>query len=518
MVRGDPPAAPAPAAPAPAAPSVRPTAPAAPAPAAPSVRPTAAAAPSVRPTAAAPSVRPVPAPAAPGLFQFLFRGDSTPAAAPAAAPSVRPTASIPLPFVKSGTDLGNTPIQSAILEQFEKTSVVDFNDASKALDDYIYGNDFATATVGMASNQIEDYRVRCWYRFQDTLLVPAMNRMMSASGAPAMIQLSPMARNYTQAVAEAEAAAALQGGYDNFKFKLSHLEFFATNLYTKDSQTPGTTQQFFRALNRTLLQPVKNAGPEILVNKLPYDDDKKIFNVWFFLFLSGLQKLIVSVPAMFTDPSNPQRSSVRLYRGMGIGETLSQTLWQPPVLQVSTKQSLFATKRDVVADVPTHTINEYETRGFSSFSSTIDNACTFALNKDPTIFVYEPARGKVEMSDLSIVTDFPKENEFLMFPKKKMLVVSREVSINFSGYKETCGVQNQENVPITWLGLMDAQIVDGDNGAPEYDIRTGIDVYHTTSGGRRKKRSINHVHKKRLTRRRRRGRYNNKTHKYRGRK
>ena len=500
MVRGDPAAAPAPAAPAPAAP----------APAAPSVRPTAAAAapaaaapaaPSVRPTAAAPSVRPVPAPAA----------------APAAAPSVRPTASIPLPFVKSETDLGNTPIQSAILEQFEKTSVVDFNDASKALDDYIYGNDFATATVGMASNQIEDYRVRCWYRFQDTLLVPAMNRMMLASGAPAMIQLSPMVRNYTQAVAEAEAAAALQGGYDNFKFKLSHLEFFATNLYTKDSKTPGTTQQFFRALNRTLLQPVKNAGPEILVNKLPYDDDKKIFNVWFFLFLSGLQKLIVSVPAMFTDPSNPERSSVRLYRGMGIGETLSQTLWQPPVLQVSSQQSLFATKSDVVADVPIHTINEYETRGFSSFSSTIDNACTFALNKDPTIFVYEPARGRVEMSDLKFVTDFPNENEFLMFPKKKMLVVSREVSINFSGYNETCGVQNQENVPITWLGLMDAQIVDGDNGAPEYDIRTGIDVYHTTSGGRRKKRSINHVHKC-ITRRRRRRRNHKKTQKYRGRK
>ena len=51
-----------------------------------------------------------------------------------------------------------------------------------------------------------------------------------------------------------------------------------------------------------------------------------------------------------------------------------------------------------------------------------------------------------------------------------------------------------------------------------YDIE-GIDISLTSSGGRRKKRSINHVHKKRLTRRRRRGRYNNnKTHKYRGRK
>lgn len=101
-----------------------------------------------------------------------------------------------------------------------------------------------------------------------------------------------------------------------------------------------------------------------------------------------------------------------------------------------------------------------------------------------------------------------------------MLVVSREVSVNFSGYNETCGVQNNANIPITWLGLMDAQVVQGDNDAPEYDIRTGINVSHTTSGGRRKKRSINHVHKhKRVTRRRRRGRYNNnKTHKYRGRK
>ncbi len=136
-------------------------------PAAPSVRPTAAP-PSVRPTAAPPSVRPTAAPAAPAapsLFQFMTRGNPAPAAAPAAAPSVRPTASIPLPFVKSGTDLGNTPIQSAILEQFEKRSLVDFINVSNEIDNYIYGNDFATATAGMASNQIEDYRVACWYRF-----------------------------------------------------------------------------------------------------------------------------------------------------------------------------------------------------------------------------------------------------------------------------------------------------------------------------------------------------------------
>ena len=259
----------------------------------------------------------------------------------------------------------------------------------------------------------------------------------------------------------------------------------------------------------------------MLINSQPYDDDKKIFNVWFFLFLSGLQKLLVSVPAMFKDPTNQQRSSVRLYRGMGVGEKLSQSLWKPPVLQEVSKtaqnltdrlKSLFTTKRDVVADVPVNTINEYKTRAFSSFSLDINVSCGFALNRDPTIFVYEPARGRVEMPELSSISDLPGEKEYLMFPESSMVIIKREVATNFSGYNESCGPLNQANKKITWLGLMDA--VQGN-----YDIE-GIDISHTSSGGRRKKRSINHVHKhKCLTRRRRRGRYNNnKTHKYRGRK
>jgi hypothetical protein len=452
---------------------------------------------------------------------FMVRGSAAPLSAPAPALSVG-RASIPLPFVKSGTDLGNTPIQSAILEEFKKTSAVDFNNVSKEIDDYIYGNDFATVTAGMTPDQIEEYRVGCWYGFQDTLLIPAMNRITSASGSPAMIQLSPMARSYTQAAADAAAAAAaaaaagLQDVHDKFKL-LSRLEYFATNLYTKESQPPGT-QQFYRVLNRILLQPVQNAGPEMLINSQPYDDDKKIFNVWFFLFLSGLQKLLVSVPAEFKDPTNEERISVRLYRGMSVGETLSQSLWKPPVLQevsrtVTAKnltdrlKSLFTTKRDVVADVPVNTINEYKTRAFSSFSLDINVSCGFALNRDPTIFVYEPARGRVEMPELSSVSDLPGEKEYLMFPESSMVVIKREVATNFSGYNESCGPLNQANKKITWLGLMDA--VQGN-----YDIE-GIDISHTSSGGRRKKRSINHLHKrKRLTRRRRSRRYNNnKTHK-----
>jgi hypothetical protein len=460
--------------------------------------------------------------AAPAPFQFMVRGSPAAAtAATAAALSVGPSASIPLPFVKSGTDLGNTPVQSAILEEFKKTSAIDFNNVSKEIDDYMYGNDFATVTAGMTPDQIEEYRVGCWYRFQDTLLVPAMNRMILASGSPAMIQLSPMARSYTQAAAAA-AAAGLQGVHDKFKL-LSHLEYFATNLYTKESVTPGTTQQFYRVLNRILLQPVQNAGPEMLINSQPYDDDKKIFNVWFFLFLSGLQKLLVSVPAMFKDPTNQQRSSVRLYRGMGVGETLSQSLWKPPVLHEVSKtaqnltdrlKSLFTTKRDVVADVPVNTINEYKTRAFSSFSLDINVSCGFALNRDPTIFVYEPARGRVEMPELSSISDLPGEKEYLMFPESSMVIIKREVATNFSGYNESCGPLNRANIKLTWLGFVDA--IQGYQG---YDIE-GIDILHTSSGGRRKKRSINHVHKhKRLTRRRSRGRCNNnKTHKYRGRK
>ena len=68
--------------------------------------------------------------------------------------------------------------------------------------------------------------------------------------------------------------------------------------------------------------------------------------------------------------------------------------------------------------------------------------------------------------------------------------------------------------------LDDLKLINGQIWDAEYDIRKGIKVALTSSGGRRKKRSINHVHKhKRLTRRRSRGRFNhNKTHKYRGRK
>jgi hypothetical protein len=473
------------------------------------------------PATAAPAAAAAPATAAPAPVQFMVRGSPAAAsAAPAVALSVG-RASIPLPFVKkSGTDLGNTPVQSAILEEFKKTSAVDFNNVSKEIDDYIYGADFATVTAGMTPDQIENYEVACWYRFQDTLLVPAMNRIMSVSGSPAMIQLSPMARSYTQAAADAAAAAAaaagLQGAYDKFKL-LSHLEYFATNLYTKESNTPGTTQQFYRVLNRILLQPVKNAGPEILINSQPYDDDKKIFNVWFFLFLSGLQKLLVPVPAMFKDQTN--RDIVRLYRGMGVNENLSESLWKPPVLHSRTApsftdrlKSYFTTKRDVVTDVPVNIINEYKTRAFSGFSLNIYTACKFALNIDPTIFVYEPARGRVEMPGLSSVSDLPGEEEYLMFPESSMIITKKEVATNFSGYNTTCGPLNRANKKITWLGLMDA--VQGN-----YDI-VGIDILHTSSGGRRKKRSMNHVHKHtRLTRRRSHGRCNHtKPHKYRSRK
>ena len=464
---------------------------------------------------AAPAIPAAPAPpaipAAPAPFQFMVRGSPAAAsAAPAVALSVG-RASIPLPFVKSGTDLGNTPVQSAILEEFKKTSAIDFNNVSKEIDDYIYGADFATVTAGMTPDQIENYEVACWYRFQDTLLVPAMNRIMSVSGSPAMIKLSPMARSYTQADAAAAAAAAAA-----FKL-LSHLEYFATNLYTKESYTTGTTQQFYRVLNRILLQPVKNAGPEILINSQPYDDDKKIFNVWFFLFLSGLQKLLVPVPAMFKDQSN--RDIVRLYRGMGVNDNLSESLWKPPVVHSRTAPSVtdrlksyFTTKRDVVADVPVNIINEYKTRAFSGFSLNIDTACKFALNIDPTIFVYEPARGRAEMPGLSSVSDLPGEEEYLMFPESSMIITKKEVATNFSGYNTTCGPLNRANKKITWLGLMD--VVQGN-----YDI-VGIDILHTSSGGRRKNRSMPHVHKHtRLTRRRSRGRCNRtKPHKYRSRK
>ncbi len=358
-----------------------------------------------------------------------------------------PRSAIPLPFVMlDGTDLGDRPVQDAVLSVFQYRGfrAMDLVDVSSEIDDYVYGGDFRTVVAPMTEAQKSQFRVASWVRFQDTLLVPAMNRLMSA--ATQIGQLTPPQRAYLRSQHS----------------KLSPLQFFAANLYTKD--TPGGTS-FFHALNRTLLQ-VDASRRDIHVNATPYDDDKKIFNVWFYLFLSGLHKLIIPVPAEFRNypRSHP---TVRLYRGLGVDETLGTALWQPPEIRSQSDTS--------------NRLHSYMSLGFSSFTTKLDIACRFsvpkATTKHPHLMVFEPRRGRIALPSLRIVSDVATEDEFLMFPNYSVMIFSREEGVLTSrALGETCdwsralaaeaalsAAQGIDFTPvlqsmpkrITWIGITD---------------------------------------------------------------
>jgi len=358
-----------------------------------------------------------------------------------------PRSAIPLPFVMlDGTDLGDRPVQDAVLSVFQYRGfrAMDLVDVSSEIDDYVYGADFRTVVAPMTEAQKSQFRVASWVRFQDTLLVPAMNRLMSA--ATQIGQLTPPQRAYLRSQHS----------------KLSPLQFFAANLYTKD--TPGGTS-FFHALNRTLLQ-VDASRRDIHVNATPYDDDKKIFNVWFYLFLSGLHKLIIPVPAEFRNypRSHP---TVRLYRGLGVDETLGTALWQPPEIRSQSDTS--------------NRLHSYMSLGFSSFTTKLDIACRFsvpkATTKHPHLMVFEPRRGRIALPSLRIVSDVATEDEFLMFPNYSVMIFSREEGVLTSrALGETCdwsralaaeaalsAAQGIDFTPviqsmpkrITWIGITD---------------------------------------------------------------
>jgi hypothetical protein len=306
-----------------------------------------------------------------------------------------------------GTDLGDRPVQDAVLSVFQYRGVraMDLVDVSSEIDDYIYGGDFRTVVAPMSEAQKSQFRVTSWVRFQDTLLVPAMNRMMHTG--TQIGQLTPPQRAYLRSQHS----------------KISPLQFFASNLYTKD--TPGTS--FFHALNRTLLQ-IDASRRDIHVNAIPYDDDKKIFNVWFYLFLSGLHKLIIPVPAQFRNYPR-SKPTVRLYRGLGVGETLSTALWQPPEIRSQSDTS--------------NRLHSYMSLGFSSFTTKLDIACVFsvpkATTKHPHIMVFEPRHGRIALPSLRIVSDVATEDEFLMFPNYSVMIFSRDEGVLTSrSLGETC--------------------------------------------------------------------------------
>jgi hypothetical protein len=358
-----------------------------------------------------------------------------------------PRSPIPLPFVMlDGTDMGDRPIDHGVLGIFQHRGfrAGELRDVSSEIDDYVYGNDFRTVVAPMTEAQKSQFRVTCWVRFQNTLLVPAVNRMFPARETH-MLQLTQPQRAYVRAQHS----------------KLSPLQFFACNLYTKDS--PGTS--FFYALNRILLQ-VDAASQDIRLNALPYDDDKRVFNVWFYLFLSGIHKLIIPVPANFRNypRSHP---TVRLYRGLGVGENMSTVLWQPPEISESLDAS--------------HQLHTHMSLGFSSFTASVDVACRFSVPRvatmHPHIIVFEPRRGRIALPSLRLVSDTAVEDEFLMFPNYSVMVFSREEGVLESrALRETCewsrvlagdaavaaaqGIDFTpvlESMPtrITWIGITD---------------------------------------------------------------
>jgi len=358
-----------------------------------------------------------------------------------------PRSPIPLPFVMlDGTDMGDRPIDHGVLGIFQHRGfrAGELRDVSSEIDDYVYGNDFRTVVAPMTEAQKSQFRVTCWVRFQNTLLVPAVNRMFPARETH-MLQLTQPQRAYVRAQHS----------------KLSPLQFFACNLYTKDS--PGTS--FFYALNRILLQ-VDAASQDIRLNALPYDDDKRVFNVWFYLFLSGIHKLIIPVPANFRNypRSHP---TVRLYRGLGVGENMSTVLWQPPEISESLDAS--------------HQLHTHMSLGFSSFTASVDVACRFSVPRvatmHPHIMVFEPRRGRIALPSLRLVSDTAVEDEFLMFPNYSVMVFSREEGVLESrALRETCewsrvlagdaavaAAQGIDFTPvldsmptrITWIGITD---------------------------------------------------------------
>jgi hypothetical protein len=315
-----------------------------------------------------------------------------------------------------GTDLGMTPLIGEVISSFEFMGIdPNFLDVTADIDRFVYGDDFTTVIAPMTEAQRATFRVTSWVYFQNSCLVPAINRMIHSTGKKIPILSGP------------QVAYTPRHQQQN----LTPLEFFATNLFTKD--TPGNS--FFSVLNRILLG-VDRQSRDVCVNMKPYNDDKKIFNVWFYLFLSGLNKLLLPVPAMHQNYPG-SKPTVRLFRGLGVNDSLSKSLWKPPHLHDSSS-GRHAT-----------TLNVYSSLGFSSLTTSCDVACKFASNfassaaasatHTANVLVFEPTRGRITLPSLRSVSDVDIEDEFLMFPNFGVTIYSRETgSLSSQVLGETC--------------------------------------------------------------------------------
>ena len=385
---------------------------------------------------------------------------------------------IPCPFVlPDGTDLGAHPLHANVISSFQFTLLTpDFVDVSEDIDTFVFGDDFDTATAGMSTAQKETERITRWTVFQNTRLVPAVNTMLQGTGK----QLDPLSPPQT-----AYSAHHHRG--------LTHCQFFALNLFTKE--TPGLS--FYSALNRHLLQ-LTPSKRDVVLNTKPYNDEKKVFNVWFYLFLSGLHELIEPVPATFDDGTG-RNPTVRLFRGLGVEESLRDALWKPP---------------------NSDRVDVYTSLGFSSFTTVSDVACRFAGNfafrpaasptKSANVMIFEPSRGRISLPSLRTVSDVAVEDEYVMFPTFSVIIFEQErgslasrlfgvdcdwqrvlandiADAQLQGLDYTTTLARMP-ISITWTGITDI------TGATSLEDMPGDSE---TSGGARKRRKTRHVRKTR---------------------
>jgi len=383
---------------------------------------------------------------------------------------------IPCPFVlPDGTDHGTHPVDWDVISGFQfPLSTPEFVDVSEEIDIFVFGDDFDTATAHMSAANKEAERIRRWVLFQNTRLVPAVNSMLHGTG------------NHVDPLSPPQTA------YSAHRHRgLTHSQFFALNLFTKES--PGLS--FYSALNRHLLQ-LTPSKRDVVLNTKPYNDHKKVFNVWFYLFLSGLHELIEPVPATHDDGTG-RNPTVRLFRGLGVEESLRDALWKPP---------------------NSGRVNVYTSLGFSSFTTSCDVACRFAGNfaflptasptKSANVMIFEPSRGRISLPSLRSVSDVVVEDEYLMFPTFSVLIYEQERgSLASRMFGVECDwetvlandiadaqLQGLDYTPtlarmprsITWTGITDV------TGATSLEDMPGDSE---TSGGARKKRKTRHVRK-----------------------
>jgi hypothetical protein len=383
---------------------------------------------------------------------------------------------IPCPFVlPDGTDHGTHPVDWDVISGFQfPLSTPEFVDVSEEIDIFVFGDDFDTATAHMSAANKEAERIRRWVLFQNTRLVPAVNSMLHGTG------------NHVDPLSPPQTA------YSAHRHRgLTHSQFFALNLFTKES--PGLS--FYSALNRHLLQ-LTPSKRDVVLNTKPYNDHKKVFNVWFYLFLSGLHELIEPVPATHDDGTG-RNPTVRLFRGLGVEESLRDALWKPP---------------------NSGRVNVYTSLGFSSFTTSCDVACRFAGNfaflptasptKSANVMIFEPSRGRISLPSLRSVSDIAVEDEYLMFPTFSVLIYEQErgslaspmfgvecdwerVLANDIADAQAQGLDYSQTLArmprnITWTGITDV------TGATSLEDMPGD---NDTSGGARKKRKTRHVRK-----------------------